>query len=86
LWGALQVDLFAQGPDEEERQQADDLVSLITPVIKGYLTDKGFEATVQGSRSSAATAISVSTDGAVRRDCPDRPDLRGHERHPGAWT
>src|SRR5919112_1402850 len=29
-----------------QRQRADDLVSLITPVIKGYLTDKGFEAAV----------------------------------------
>src|SRR3546814_5834340 len=28
---------------EEERQQADDLVSLVTPVIKGYGTDKGYE-------------------------------------------
>ena len=27
-------------------QQADDLLGLITPVIKGYLTDKGFEAAV----------------------------------------
>ena len=46
LWGALQVDLSRKAPTEEERQAADDLVSLITPVIKGYLTDKGFEAAV----------------------------------------
>jgi len=46
LWGALQVDLSRRAQSEEERQRADDLVSLITPVIKGYLTDKGFEATV----------------------------------------
>src|SRR5690348_16279122 len=46
LWGALQVDLMRRSPDEEERQQADDLLGLITPVIKGYLTDKGFEAAV----------------------------------------
>jgi hypothetical protein len=46
LWGALQVDLSRKAQSEEERQQADDLVSLITPVIKGYLTDKGFEAAV----------------------------------------
>ena len=29
---------------------ADDLVSLLTPVIKGYLTDKGFEAAVLGQQ------------------------------------
>jgi alkylation response protein AidB-like acyl-CoA dehydrogenase len=46
LWGALQVDLSRRAQSEEERQRADDLVSLTTPVIKGYLTDKGFEATV----------------------------------------
>jgi alkylation response protein AidB-like acyl-CoA dehydrogenase len=46
LWGALLVDLMRRSPDEAERQQADDLLGLITPVIKGYLTDKGFEAAV----------------------------------------
>ncbi|HVI05662.1 MAG TPA: acyl-CoA dehydrogenase family protein, partial [Sphingomicrobium sp.] len=46
LWGALQVDLMRRSPDESERQHADDLLGLITPVIKGYLTDKGFQAAV----------------------------------------
>jgi alkylation response protein AidB-like acyl-CoA dehydrogenase len=46
LWGALQVDLMRRSPDEEERILADDLLGLITPVIKGYLTDKGFQAAV----------------------------------------
>jgi alkylation response protein AidB-like acyl-CoA dehydrogenase len=47
LWGALQVDLIRRSPDEAERQDADDLLGLITPVIKGYLTDKGFKAAVE---------------------------------------
>lgn len=42
-WGALQVDLAHVAETEEERQRADDLVSLLTPVIKGYGTDKGYE-------------------------------------------
>ncbi|WP_332818501.1 acyl-CoA dehydrogenase C-terminal domain-containing protein [Sphingopyxis sp.] len=42
-WGALQVDLAHVAESEEERQRADDLVSLLTPVIKGYGTDKGYE-------------------------------------------
>jgi alkylation response protein AidB-like acyl-CoA dehydrogenase len=46
LWGSLLVDLLRRSPDEAERQQADDLLGLVTPVIKGYLTDKGFEAAV----------------------------------------
>ena len=50
LWGALQVDLMRRSPDEAERQQADDLLGLITPVIKGYLTDKGLQAAVYGQQ------------------------------------
>src|SRR5947208_12596224 len=46
LWGALQVDLMRRSPDEAERQNSDDLLGLITPVIKGYLTDKGLQAAV----------------------------------------
>src|SRR3546814_13327343 len=37
------VDLSRHAASEEERQQADDLVSLLTPAIKGYLTDMGYE-------------------------------------------
>jgi len=42
-WGALQVDLAHVAETEEERQRADDLVGLLTPVIKGFGTDKGYE-------------------------------------------
>ncbi|GAA4777392.1 acyl-CoA dehydrogenase C-terminal domain-containing protein [Stakelama sediminis] len=43
LWGALQVDLSHKAESEEERQLADDLIGLLTPVIKGYGTDKGYD-------------------------------------------
>jgi alkylation response protein AidB-like acyl-CoA dehydrogenase len=43
LWCALQVDLEIGAATEEERQLAADLVGLLTPVIKGYGTDKGYE-------------------------------------------
>lgn len=46
LWGGLQVDLAHHAATEEERQAADDLVQLLTPVIKGYGTDKGFDVAV----------------------------------------
>jgi alkylation response protein AidB-like acyl-CoA dehydrogenase len=46
LWGALQVDISRKAQTEEERLAADDLLGLLTPVIKGYLTDKGFEVAV----------------------------------------
>ena len=50
LWGSLLVDLARRSPDEAERQQADDLLGLITPVVKGYLTDKGFQAAVHSQQ------------------------------------
>jgi len=50
LWGALQVDLIRRSPDETERQNADDLLGLITPVIKGVLTDKGFKAAIEAQQ------------------------------------
>jgi alkylation response protein AidB-like acyl-CoA dehydrogenase len=50
LWGALQVDLSRKAQTEEERETANDLISLLTPVIKGYLTDKGFEVAVNSQQ------------------------------------
>ena len=43
LWGALLVDLSHKAPTEQERAEADALIGLMTPVIKGYGTDKGYE-------------------------------------------
>lgn len=43
LWGALQNDIARRGLSEEERAAADELVSLLTPVIKGYGTDIGYQ-------------------------------------------
>ncbi len=42
LWGATLIDAAHRGQDKE----ADGLVSLLTPVIKGFLTDQGFDMTV----------------------------------------
>ena len=46
LWGALLVDLSHKAATEEDRAEADALIGLLTPVIKGYGTDKGFEVAV----------------------------------------
>jgi len=50
LWGALQVDLSRKAQTEEEREAAMDIITLLTPVIKGYLTDKGFEVAVNAQQ------------------------------------
>ncbi|MFM2301661.1 MAG: hypothetical protein RLZZ84_1397 [Pseudomonadota bacterium] len=46
LWGGLLVDLTHKAATPEDRQAADELISLLTPVLKGYGTDKGFETCV----------------------------------------
>ncbi|MES2755111.1 MAG: acyl-CoA dehydrogenase C-terminal domain-containing protein [Pseudomonadota bacterium] len=43
LWGALQNDLSHGAGEESERQLADDLLGLLTPVIKGFGTDQGYK-------------------------------------------
>jgi len=42
-WAALYVDLTRKHPDEKVREQAEDMLGLLTPVMKAYFTDKGFE-------------------------------------------
>ncbi len=42
LWTALKSDIAHRSEDEKERQSADDHMGLLTPVIKGVLTDGGF--------------------------------------------
>ena len=50
LWTALKGDISHRSGSEEERQQADDLMGLLTPIVKGVLTDKGFENTVNAQQ------------------------------------
>ena len=50
LFGALQVDLEHGAATEEEREVAGDLLGLLTPVIKGYGTDKAFEIAVNAQQ------------------------------------
>ena len=46
FWGAQLIDAASRSKD----QSANGLISLLTPVIKGFLTDKGFEMTVQAQQ------------------------------------
>ncbi|MDF1737318.1 MAG: acyl-CoA dehydrogenase C-terminal domain-containing protein [Minwuia sp.] len=47
LWTGLMIDFASKHPDPDERQQADDFAAFITPVVKAYLTDMGFECAVE---------------------------------------
>ncbi len=46
FWTALHGDLAHGHEDEAVRQKAADYMGLLTPVLKGYLTDKGFKVCV----------------------------------------
>ena len=50
-WSALQADLEHKSEDDETKVKADDYLGLMTPVLKAYLTDKGFD--------HASTALQV---------------------------
>ncbi|MDP6345056.1 MAG: acyl-CoA dehydrogenase C-terminal domain-containing protein [Alphaproteobacteria bacterium] len=43
LWTGLHIDMASRHPDDKVRGEADDLAALLTPVIKAYFTDMGFE-------------------------------------------
>ncbi|MDO7927208.1 acyl-CoA dehydrogenase C-terminal domain-containing protein [Pseudomonas sp. KFB-139] len=47
---ALQLDIAKFSEDDTARQRADDLVALLTPVAKAFLTDIGLETTVHGQQ------------------------------------
>jgi alkylation response protein AidB-like acyl-CoA dehydrogenase len=46
VWTSLKSDVAHRSGDEKERQAADDHMGLMTPVLKGVLTDTGFANTV----------------------------------------
>mgnify|MGYP001407165930 FL=1 len=46
LWGANLIDHSQRSGDE----QSEGLISLLTPIIKGFVTDKGYEMTVQAQQ------------------------------------
>jgi hypothetical protein len=43
FWTALHGDLAEASPDEAIRQKGHDYMALMTPVLKGFLTDRGFQ-------------------------------------------
>ena len=43
FWTALHGDLAKASPDEAVRQKGHDYMALMTPVLKGFLTDRGFQ-------------------------------------------
>ena len=50
LWAALSSDEARRSPDAAARQAADDRLGLLTPVLKGVITDIGFANTVKAQQ------------------------------------
>ena len=44
LWVSLQLDIEEHATDPKEKEAAGDLLALMTPIVKSYFTDAGFEA------------------------------------------
>ncbi|MGI9363570.1 MAG: acyl-CoA dehydrogenase C-terminal domain-containing protein [Rhizobiaceae bacterium] len=58
-WAALKGDVSHRSADDEERQAADDFMGLLTPVIKGVLTDKGFDNAVMAQQVFGGTGYTT---------------------------
>ncbi len=50
VWTGLMGDVSHRSDDKKQRQSAEDLMGLLTPVIKGVLTDRGFANTVMAQQ------------------------------------
>ncbi|OBQ95516.1 acyl-CoA dehydrogenase [Mesorhizobium sp. AA23] len=50
LWTAIKSDVAHRSGDDRDRQSADDYTGLMTPVVKGVLTDKGFDHAVMAQQ------------------------------------
>ncbi|MET4601984.1 acyl-CoA dehydrogenase [Bradyrhizobium sp. JR4.1] len=50
MWTALKSDVAHRSEDPKDRQAADDHMGLMTPVLKGFLTDYGFANAVQAQQ------------------------------------
>lgn len=67
-WVAMQIDVSHGHPDAEVRQRADDLVALLTPVAKSFLTERGF--------LCVSEAMQVTGGAGYTRDWPIEQYLR----------
>ncbi len=78
------IDLARVHPDESVRSASQELADILTPITKGWGTDVGVELTSLGGAGLRWHGLHR---GGRRRPAlpghPHRPDLRGHERHPG---
>lgn len=61
VYTALQLDIEHNHPDVAQREQAGHWVALMTPIIKAYFTDMGFEVTSLGMQVHGGAGYIVDT-------------------------
>ena len=49
LWTALKGDIHHRSDDTEAKEAADELMGLLTPIVKGVITDRGFRQCRRGA-------------------------------------
>jgi butyryl-CoA dehydrogenase len=49
-WIGKEIDISHKHPDPETRAASDDLVALMTPIVKAFLTDAGYESATLGQQ------------------------------------
>ena len=59
FWTILQEDIERGGADEAGRQKAEDFVGLMTPVLKSFLTDRGFKICSDGMQVHGGSGYTV---------------------------
>ena len=86
LWTALHGDLMHDSPDEAVRDsRRGDYMGLMTPVLKAFLTDRGFKICSDAMQVHGGSRLHRALSGQpVSARLPHRHDLRGDQRHPGA--
>jgi alkylation response protein AidB-like acyl-CoA dehydrogenase len=82
---ALMIDRELNHPDEAVRKDAADMVALLTPIIKAFMTDNGWIATSEAMQVHGGPRLHHRhRHRAVRARCPHQHDLRRHQHHPVA--
>ncbi|NRA23839.1 MAG: acyl-CoA dehydrogenase C-terminal domain-containing protein [Oleispira sp.] len=56
-WTGMHLDLSEKHPDEKVREEADDIVQIMTPIVKAYLTDEGYFSTDQALQSMGGSGF-----------------------------
>ena len=67
-WIAIQYDLIHHASDDAEKQKAEDLVALLTPIMKSYGSERGFE--------NVSEALQVMGGAGYTQDWPVEQYLR----------